>query len=176
MPNWIKNILLLILFSFPIFSATQYFLKINYGQLISYPNEDAFVNQLSDISTTHTDKVLILKELLPSEVIQGSQSVWIADPAAAMYYIRGNLNPGSRYIDFNLFANKLTIWPGNAYRVLYSNELSIADVYSTFEQDQPDWIVDSQDVFNAMQTQIPALFKAYTLEYNTPYFKIYAKK
>jgi hypothetical protein len=177
MPNWIKNTLLLILFSYPIFSATQYFHKINSGQIISYPpNEDAFVNHLSDISTTHTDKVLILKELLPSEVIQGSQSVWIADPAAAMYYIRGNLNPGSRYIDYNLFANKLNLWPGNAYRMLYSDELAIADVYSTFHEDQPDWIVDSQEVFNAIRTQIPALFKSYTLEYNTPYFKIYAKK
>lgn len=172
---WLKTTLFLLLLSYPTYSALQYYQKTKGIPIIGYPDDPAWNAHLSFISSSHTTSTLLLKTLLPYEVQNGTQSIWIADPEASFYYCREKLRPGSRYIDFNLFANKASILPGNTYHKRFSEAILPAELYNAFQQDNPEWIVDTKDIFGVMKEQIPILFKHYTLKYESPYFKIYQK-
>jgi hypothetical protein len=175
MYSWMKNTLFIILLSYPTFSAFQYYQKTNGKPISGYPEDPAWTAHLSFVSSSHTTSTLLLKALLPFQVQNGNQSIWIADPDATFYYCREKLRPGSRYIDFNLFANKASILPGNTYQKRLSVPIQPSALYLAFQYDSPDWIVDTKGIFSVMKEQIPILFKQYTLMYESPYHKIYQK-
>lgn len=172
---WLKTTLFILLLSYPCFSALQYYQKSTGEPLIGYPEDPAWNAHVTFISSSHTTSTILLKTLLPVDVNKGLQNIWIADPDASLYYCRGQLRPGSRYIDFNLFANKASILPGNAYHKRFSASILPSELYNAFQQDMPDWIVDTKGIFGVLKEQIPILFKPYSLKYESPYFKIYQK-
>lgn len=163
MNPWLGTLLLLLLFSYPIGSLSQYYFIRNKETLASFPLESIPNRNVNLHHIIHPDAHLAAT----ASVIRN-----IAAPKEPRVWICGNI-PGltplttlsqeSGIVDYFLFVNKLSFLPENQNRTLYSSELFLLDVYKIILSENPEFIVDPHHKMEALHYFMPILMEPYEL-------------
>lgn len=170
------NSILLLIGIYPAWSGTQYYALNQEETELPYPvfPDEEWKNTLRTIFIPDPHTTALYK-FMEKDAGEKNKTIWICGYPHLYQTQTKSFKNGSRYIDFPLFANKISFLKKNTYRSLISSEIDHAEIYCAFREEFPDYILDEINVFGEIKNQIPILLADYMLIYDGP-VKIYARK
>jgi Dolichyl-phosphate-mannose-protein mannosyltransferase len=82
-------------------------------------------------------------------------------------YLKLGLPCATKYTNFSLAYYKISAFPHNEGRSLFSNEETLTNVYQAFKNDMPEYIIDPYLLFPHLQNKLPLLLNGFVADSST---------
>jgi len=157
MRTWFKNLVLLAAFAIPlltyaIFLFAAFPIEFSFGD--KYLREDGWTMSFRrSLNDPHHLEAYIDRDQVKNGIL-----VMDYDPTV---YTRLDLPCATKYTNFSLAYFKFAAYPDHRDGSLISKEESLADIYTAFQADMPDYIIDPLQLFPKLQSKIPLLLEDY---------------
>ncbi|MEM8899214.1 MAG: hypothetical protein AAGC85_13960 [Bacteroidota bacterium] len=140
-----------------------------YGKFagLAYPNTFGWTSPKADNPIDHGNNYALFDpDFALSRYFDGHQEdqrVWFMQYQPSLYH-RLNFRSATKYTDFRIFFYKYPVWDHKEEVELLSKEENDLKVFQAFENQMPDFIIDTTGYFPQLQERYPALFNQYKEE------------